>query len=226
MWWPLTILLSATFLLTIVLSIPLAFDVGGRDTGLAYSLALFIYYLIYSTLTLATPERSRLRWAVNGVLRLSQWLVIPALLIWALGQFAVDAGSSGWVERTLGGVWRSPSTSWTEWVFGKDGVIETIMLGSWDNMLRYSGPVFQLLEGFCTLLVIQAAGQITRWLVNRGRSDTWVVSLPSPLSPLPILSREPLIFNTPPDHPPGLLRLHHRKCSLLPLESRPVPPNK
>ncbi|MCJ1452649.1 hypothetical protein MMC28_002992 [Mycoblastus sanguinarius] len=45
-------------------------------------------------------------------------------------------------------------------------------------MLRWSTPVFQLCEGFCSLLVIQAAGQITRWLVNRGgRSDSWMIGL-------------------------------------------------
>lgn len=178
MWWFFSVLFSAVFLFTIILSIPVAFDVGGRDSGLAYSLSLFIFYLFYSIVKLITPEDSRrIRWIVSAGLRLSQWVVIPSLMIWALGQFAVDAGSTNWVERTLGGVFRSKSTSWTEWLFGKDGVLETVMLGSWDNVLRYSGPAFQLLEGFCTLLVIQAAGQITRWLVNRGRSDTWVVSL-------------------------------------------------
>jgi hypothetical protein len=45
-------------------------------------------------------------------------------------------------------------------------------------VLRYSTPVFQVGEGFCSLLVIQAAGQITRWLVNRERGDSWMVSLP------------------------------------------------
>lgn len=176
MWWPLRALFSSIFLLSIVLSIPVAFDVGGRDTGLAYSLALFVYYLVYSTVELATSEKPRTRLFLGGLFRLSQWIVIPTLMIWALEQFAVDAGSSGWVERTLGGVFHSKSTSWTEWLFGKEGLVETVSLGSWDNALRYSGPVFQILEGFCTLLVIQAAGQITRWLVNRGRSDTWVVS--------------------------------------------------
>lgn len=175
MWWSLTVLFSSIFLFTIVLSIPVAFDVGGRDTGLAYSLALFIFYFFYSLISLATPDNSRVRWTISTILRLSQWVIIPSLLIWALGQFAVDAGSSNWVERTLDGVFKSKSTSWREWLFGKDGVLETVMLGSWDNVLRYSGPAFQLLEGFCTLLVIQAAGQLTRWLVNRGRSDTWVV---------------------------------------------------
>ena len=176
MGWLFGAITSSIFLFSIVLSIPVAFDVGGRDSGLAYSLSLFLFYLFYSAIKFITPENSRLRWAITNLLRISQWFVLPTLLIWALGQFAVDAGTSNWVERTLGGIFQSKSTSWMEWLFGKDGVLETVMLGSWDNTLGYSGPVFQLLEGFCTLLVIQAAGQITRWLVNRGRSDTWVVS--------------------------------------------------
>lgn len=176
MWWIFNVIFSSVFLLSIVLSIPVAFDVGGRDSGLVYSLALFFYYLFYSTIKIAAHDGSRIQWTVSSALRISQWIVIPTLLIWSLGQFAVDAGSSNWVERTLGGMLRSKSTSWTEWIFGKDGIIETVLLGGWDNILLYSGPIFQLLEGFCTLLVIQAAGQITRWLVNRGRSDTWVVS--------------------------------------------------
>lgn len=192
MWWTFSVLFSAVFLFSIVLSIPVAFDVGGRDSGLAYSLALFVYYIAYSCLRIAVPEKSRFGWSVHNFLRLSQWVVIPALLIWALGQFAIDAPSSGWVERTLdraggggGGILHSkPPASWSEYFFGKYGLLETVTLRVWDNILRYSGPVFQLLEGFCTLLVIQAAGQITRWLVNRGRSDTWVVSIPSFLCPI------------------------------------------
>ncbi|KAK7431903.1 hypothetical protein QQZ08_001522 [Neonectria magnoliae] len=177
MWLIFRFILSSTFLLSIVLSIPVAFDVGGRDSGLAYSLALFFFYIFYSALEFITPEKSSSRFLVSAFLRSAQWIVIPSLLIWALGQFAVDAGSTTWVERTIGGLFQSKSTSWREWTFGKDGLVETITLGGWDNVLRYSGPVFQLLEGFCTLLVIQAAGQLTRWLVNRGRSDTWVIVL-------------------------------------------------
>lgn len=183
MWWLFNVVFSFIFLVSIVLSIPVAFDVGGRDSGLAYSLSLFLYYLAYSTISLVTPERrTGIRCTVVAVLRASQWIVIPSLLIWSLGQFAVDAGSTNWVERTMGGVFQSSSSgaaslSWSEWTFGKHGFLETVALGSWDSVLRYSGPVFQLLEGFCTLLVIQAVGQLTRWLVNSGRSDSWVVCL-------------------------------------------------
>lgn len=178
MWAIFQALSGAVYLLTIILSIPIAFDVGGRDSGLAYSLSLFLFYFFYSFSKAITPPGSRVRWTLTNLLRMSQWAVLPSLLIWSLNRFSVDAGSTDWVSRTLGHMrpTAKPTDSWHEWFFGQGGLLEHISLGGWDKGLRYSSPVFQLLEGFCSLLVIQAAGQITRWLVNRGRSDTWVVS--------------------------------------------------
>ncbi|KAL2160633.1 hypothetical protein VTH06DRAFT_1321 [Thermothelomyces fergusii] len=177
MWWFINACSSAIFLLSIVLSIPIAFDVGGRDAGLAYSLSLFLFYFFYGLTKLLTPEKSRVRWLFRNLVGLSQWVVIPALLIWSLSRFSVDAGSTGWVSRTFSQMMLRRHKTWKEWFFGQEGFVETVALGAWDNTLSYSSPVFQLLEGFCSLLVIQAAGQITRWLVNRGRSDTWVIIL-------------------------------------------------
>ncbi|RYP78373.1 hypothetical protein DL771_000558 [Monosporascus sp. 5C6A] len=177
MWWFFSIIFSSIFLLSIVLSIPISFDVGGQDSGLAYSLTLFVFYIIYSSVKLATPEGSRVRWTLVKVLQTAQWAVIPSLLIWSLHRFAVDADTD-WVSRTISGfTTQKHHTTWSEWFFGDRGLLESMTLGGWDKTLRYSSPVFQLLEGFCTLLVIQAAGQISRWLVNRGRSDTWVLIL-------------------------------------------------
>lgn len=63
-----------------------------------------------------------------------------------------------------------------DWLFGHEGLMEMMTVGSWDKLLQWSTPVFQLVEGFCSLLVIQAAGQISRWFVNRGgRSEAWMV---------------------------------------------------
>lgn len=194
-------LLSALFLLGIVLSIPIAFDVGGRDSGLAYSLALFIYYFIYSTVRAVTASSTRTERAIGAAFRLSQWVVIPALLIWALGRFAVDAGSTNWVERTFEHLATKKTTSWSEWA---GNVVETVTLGGWDKTLRYSSPVFQLLEGFCTLLVIQASGQITRWLVNSGRSDTWMVSQTTlRFEPARVLPSSRWYCERTPGGPPG-----------------------
>jgi len=129
-------------------------------------------------LRLATPDRSRFRWALIQIIGFTQWIILPSLLIWSLNRFSVDSENTvGWVERTFDGK-RAKDGSITEWIFGPNGLIESLTIGSWDKLLRWSTPVFQLVEGFCSLLVIQAAGQITRWLVNRGgRSDTWMVSV-------------------------------------------------
>lgn len=176
--WLFRVFSSAIFLLSIILSIPIAFDVGGRDCGLAYSLSLFYFYFVYSVLKLATPESSRGRWALVQFIGMAQWLLLPGLLIWSMNRFAVDATDSSWVEKTFGGK-RAEFGSVYEWIFGAGGLLEMLTIGTWDKLLRYSTPLFQLAEGFCSLLVIQAAGQITRWLVNRQErsSDAWMYSL-------------------------------------------------
>ncbi|KAI9829761.1 MAG: hypothetical protein M1819_005998 [Sarea resinae] len=173
--WFFRVLSSIIFLFTIIFSIPLAFDVGGRTCGLAFSLSLASFYFIYSVLRLATPDKSRFRYALVQTLGLTQWVLLPTLLICCLNRFSVDFNSSGgWVERTFDRA-RAVDTGVKEWIFGHDGLLEWLTIGSWDKLLRYSTPVFQLSEGFCSLLVIQAAGQISRWLVNRERSESWMI---------------------------------------------------
>lgn len=179
MWWIFRITSAVVFLTSIILSVPLGFDVGGRTCGLAFSLSLASFYFFYSVLRLATPDRSRFRYSLVKTIGLTQWLILPSLLIWSLNRFSVDSdNNSGWVERTFDGK-RAHDASVRDWIFGPDGLVELATIGTWDKLLRWSTPVFQLVEGFCSLLVIQAAGQITRWLVNRGgRSDTWMVGTP------------------------------------------------
>ncbi len=174
--WIFRILSGVVFLTSIILSIPLAFDVGGRTCGLAFSLSLATFYFTYSILRIATPPESpRWRYVLVKAVGWTQWILVPTLMIWSLNKFAVDADNSGgWVERTFNGK-RAGDASVREWLFGPNGLLETATIGSWDKLLTYSTPVFQLCEGFCSLLVIQAAGQISRWMVNRGRSDTWMV---------------------------------------------------
>lgn len=112
------------------------------------------------------------------LIQYTQWLAIVTLLIWSLNKFSVDAdaggGVSGWVARTFDGK-RAQEESVREWIFGRGGLLESSAIGGWDKLLRYSTPVFQIGEGFCSLLVIQACGQITRWLVNQERGESWMV---------------------------------------------------
>ncbi|OJJ63269.1 hypothetical protein ASPSYDRAFT_83345 [Aspergillus sydowii CBS 593.65] len=174
--WLFRILSSALFLTVTVSSIPLAFDVGGKTCGLAFSLSLTTFYFLFSVLKLTTPERSWLRSSLIVLINSAQWILIPILLIWSLNRFSVDTdNTTSWVERTFSGK-RAQDSSIQDWILGRDGLLEEVAIGNWDKLLRWSTPVFQLAEGFCSLLVIQAAGQITRWLVNRGgRSDSWMI---------------------------------------------------
>ncbi|KAF1817770.1 ICE2-domain-containing protein [Dissoconium aciculare CBS 342.82] len=173
---------SALFLFAIVFTIPLAFDVGGRTCGLAFSLSLATYYFFVSCLRLSVPAHSTWRGAIVRFLSSLQTIVIPALLIWSLNKFSeesIDEGNN-WVTRAFFNatkpLHRSPSLR--EWLFGKEGLVENVILGSWDNLLRYSTPVFQLTEGFCSLLLVQAAGQVTRYLVNTSDAgDSWMIGL-------------------------------------------------
>ena len=172
---------STLFLFSIVFTIPLAFDVGGRTCGLAFSLSLATYYFVLSILRLATPDHSTWRRAGVRVFASMQTLVIPALLIWSLNKFSVDAGDdASWVSRAFYNATKPlhQNPSLKDWVFGREGLLESMLIGGWDKLLRYSTPVFQLTEGFCSLLVIQASGQVTRYLVNTSdNGDSWMIGL-------------------------------------------------
>lgn len=180
--WITRILSSVIFLTFTIVTIPLAFDLGGRACGLAFSLSLASFYFFYSILRLAKPSRSRFRWLLVNVVATTQWIILPSLLIWSLNRFSVGpTDTRGWVERTFSGK-RATDTSWSQRILGPDGLAEKVTVGVWDKFLTWSTPVFQLSEGFCSLLVIQAAGQVTRWLVNRsGKSDSWMVRWPPKL---------------------------------------------
>ena len=174
MLWIFRTLSALVFLFGIIFSVPLAFDVGGRTCGLAFSLTLSTFYFFYSLLKLITPDESRFRTGLVGAVATIQWLVIPTLLIWSLNKFSVDSNSSGWVGQTFA----KKDANWhtTEpWFFGRHGVLEAVTIGAWDKLLRWSTPVFQLSEGFCSLLVIQAVGQVTKYLVNQDSGDAWMV---------------------------------------------------
>lgn len=227
--WIIRVFSSATYLTAIVLSIPLAFDVGGKTCGLAYSLSLASFYFFYSVLKLATPDDSRFRRLAVILVGSTQWLIVPALLIWALNLFSVDSknrneNSHRWIDAyNLKGsdasqaAWQDASA----WTFG---LMESLTIGSWDKLLRWSSPVFQLVEGFCSLLVIQAAGQITRWLVNRGGGgDTWMVgysySLVLALVWLLVLT------DTHTDQSSGFICVYYLELGLLPMAGASVSGN-
>lgn len=166
---------AIAFLSAVIFTIPLTFDVGGRTCGLAFSLSLFLFYGAYAILRLVTPTESRFRVVLVRFVGSLQWVVIPTLMIWSLNKFSVDSNANGsWVERTLN--YKGAGNQSIQYrLFGAGGLVQSLAIGGWDKALRWSIPFFQLAEGFCSLLVIQAAGQITKYLVNRENGDHWMV---------------------------------------------------
>ncbi|KAF3906975.1 hypothetical protein ABW21_db0202575 [Orbilia brochopaga] len=167
---------SLSFILLIVVSIPLAFDVGGRDCGLAFSLALSSFYWILSILRIALNRRPKL-WPLLYLLGILQYIIVPALLIFNLDRFQNDPlpfdTTAKKVRRVIGFTTEEP-----EPVGGEDPILwDRLTIVPWNAFLTIFTPIFQLVEGFCTLLVIQSVGQIGRWLVHRKKSDTWNIVL-------------------------------------------------
>lgn len=173
--WLLRFVTSTVSLFLIVFTIPLAFDVGGRECGLAFSFALGVFYFLYSSLQSLTPPKSHIRFAFGTLVGSTQWLTILALLIWSLNKFSVDSKDATWTKKNAWAPFLQHNRGLVEWIFGRHGALERMTIGGWDTFLQWSSPVFQILEGFCTLIVIQAAGLVTRWLVNREKADTWMV---------------------------------------------------
>ncbi|CAN6647066.1 hypothetical protein TRVA0_022S00804 [Trichomonascus vanleenenianus] len=132
---------AVLYLGLIILTIPLAFDVGGEDSGIAFTFTLTAFYVVLSTVRILT--RNTKLSIVGSLLYYSQHIIIPSLLILHLGLYSED--HPHWMQ----------------------------IVGPWKAMERNATPVFTLLEGFCTLLVIQAAGQAMRRLNNK--SDTWML---------------------------------------------------
>lgn len=75
-------LLSITYLALVVLTIPLAFDVGGVDCGLAYSLFIMLLYFLLTTVRLLTHKFPVLK--VFNVVFYAQHLLLPSILMFFL----------------------------------------------------------------------------------------------------------------------------------------------
>ncbi|KTW28673.1 uncharacterized protein T551_02523 [Pneumocystis jirovecii RU7] len=140
-------LLSTISFGQLILTIALAFDLGGRTSGLAYTLSLEFLYFFICLLSIIT-KRSKMRILVQ-IIMLSQFLVVPSLMIYFLDTISEKSPHS-WFIRFITNTWLA--------------------------FLTRSTPIFTLLEGFTSLLVIQALGQCIKWLVNNS-SDSWMIIL-------------------------------------------------
>ncbi|BFZ54334.1 hypothetical protein PYCC9005_001368 [Savitreella phatthalungensis] len=84
----------------IVVSVPLAFEVGGEDAGLAYTVSVVLYYLCLSTLKLVVPP------FVYRSLTPTQVVVLPGLLIAHLHAYDRPSSPSPSTQQLVT-IWRA-----------------------------------------------------------------------------------------------------------------------
>lgn len=138
----LEVVLSTVYLVLLVLCIPLSFDVGGIDCGLAFSFTTFLLYFILTTIRIFSRKSKYFRWA--SILYYFQHVLLPSLLTLFVSYYQA-----------------SPNTQF--------GPVQL-----WRILIVNATLVFTILEGFCSLLLIQAIGQTLHWLTNY-KSDSWLI---------------------------------------------------
>ncbi|WFD29301.1 hypothetical protein MSPP1_000308 [Malassezia sp. CBS 17886] len=190
-------------LLQLLIFLPLALD-HDRDTFLAFSAALAIFYLWLSTLRWLTAGTC-LETATRAVSHL-QNAVIPLTLFFCAHVYAPlpshhplfetlrQSGRNAsmtwlsfppfssawdvprmraWLSDALGSAPVPPQAPVADWL----GYVPAVALEAarvalshvpelWYSLLLYLSPVFSLLEGFSSLLVIQSVAHFSRWLIN------------------------------------------------------------
>ncbi|KAH3666089.1 hypothetical protein OGAPHI_004278 [Ogataea philodendri] len=140
------IILASIYLFYIVLTIPLSFEIGGIDCGLSYSITILFIYFSLATLRVLKYHR-----IISSFLYYMQHLLLPSLLSIFLTVFT--SSEAGTLVNGAG------------WKF---------IIKAWKLFLLNSTPLFTILEGFCSLLSIQAIGQMSQYLIKH-KSDSWSI---------------------------------------------------
>lgn len=145
------VLFATVYLIYIILTIPLSFEVGGLNCGLSYSLTILILYFGLATFRMLKYNRF-----ISSFLYYLQHLLLPTLLSFFLTVFNNGDEKIVINDSFLKNIW------WT------------YIIQFWKIFLINSTPLFTILEGFCSLLSIQAIGQLFQYFV-KNKSDTWSI---------------------------------------------------
>lgn len=183
---------GALYLLLTLISIPISFKIGGLQCGLSFTVTLFNLYLISTTLSvLARRSKNKTYILLTSGLYYSQHLIIASLLFLFLSGFSneefnrfLSPNGKSFNEldpqgsfldllkhRILMATSLDSNKNWTLYYYYYKFVVQP-----WQWLLSYSTPFFTLLEGFFTILAIQAIGETNNWLSYEVNSNTWIIS--------------------------------------------------
>ncbi|KAH3901274.1 uncharacterized protein SCODWIG_02624 [Saccharomycodes ludwigii] len=145
----LRVLITVAYLIFLILTIPISFQVGGVSCGLAFTVTLFNLYFISTTIKLRLFD-SKSTNNFYQILYYLQHLSIPSLLFIFINIYSENKNITTNNNETIF------SKLWS--IYLKFSVIP------WKFVLIHSTPYFTLLEGIFTILAIQTIGQAYKWL--------------------------------------------------------------
>jgi hypothetical protein len=160
----LRVLFSTIYLVYIILTIPLSFEVGGLNCGLSYSLTILILYFCLATLRVLKYHRF-----ISSFLYYLQHLFLPTLLSFFLTLFNNNNNNINNSNLNLNSSIINLSNAT---IFEK--IWWNYMIEFWKFFLINSTPLFTILEGFCSLLSVQAIGQLFKYFI-KNKSDIWSI---------------------------------------------------
>ncbi|CAM9019819.1 unnamed protein product [Wickerhamomyces anomalus] len=140
--------LTTFYMVLIILTIPISFQIGGVFCGLAFTVTLFNIYWVLTTLSVLFKRNIILQ-----VLYYFQHLLIPSLLTLFLSVF---------------------NNNNIDLLKNDNLIYYKFVLKPWRFFIINSTPLFTLLEGLCTILAIQSIGQTFEWL-KYNKSESWVI---------------------------------------------------
>lgn len=157
----------------ILLYLPLALDIAGKQCMLALSLLLTLSFAFSATLHLLV-RNTRLK-PLSTTLSLLQPFLIPALLLLTLNLYSTDSTiipSSSLRSKILHPSHSAPSTP----SFSSPLLESTLEQAPqiWASVLRTLSPIFVILEGLCTLLCIQRVSRFTLTRIENSKSPDFM----------------------------------------------------
>ncbi|GHJ87558.1 hypothetical protein NliqN6_3960 [Naganishia liquefaciens] len=151
-------LISTSTSVQILFALPLSLDWLGPPSFLLLSLLLITYHVTSATLRLVT--RNTPLASLTGLLDIAQPLVPAACALVTCYLYLHPSDQAG-----------PPAQAWHLPSMDSKRLLGTYLPAVYAHLLRFSSPVFSVLEGFATLLVAQCAGRFTKAYIEDGVAD-------------------------------------------------------
>ncbi|XBW35159.1 hypothetical protein QEN19_000722 [Hanseniaspora menglaensis] len=163
-------LFTAVYLLNIIISIPISFQIGGIDCGLCFTITIFLIYFLLATFKFVFFKEKSPGLYSNWfkIMYYLQLFYIPPLLMICLSLFGKDAGikeefNNDTSESDLNILLLSKTLSFIHNLVLNDvWPVYIHVINIWRWLIVHSTPYFTLLEGIFVILFIQTVGQFLK----------------------------------------------------------------